>query len=95
MIGVAQDKRGVDVPEMFGREGLDRCLRAYGCKDRGDQITMRRCENSRTGAIVFGCDSEVKHWADYNLSPGQRMEYKGIELLHKIFYEKGHEYDFN
>ncbi len=61
MIGVAQDKRGVDVLEMFGREGLDRRLRANRCEDWRDEVTVRGGEDARAGAIVFGCDGELEH----------------------------------
>jgi len=49
MIGVAQDQRGADILEVFGRESLDRCLRTDGGKDWGDEVTMRSGENPRAG----------------------------------------------
>ena len=64
MIGVAQHERGVDVSEMFGRERLDRGLRANRREDRREQVAMRRGEDSCAGAIVFCGDGEFKHRAD-------------------------------
>ncbi len=64
MIGVAQHQRGVDILEMFGRERLDRGLRADRREDRREQVTVRRGEDSRAGALVFGGDLEFKHRAD-------------------------------
>ena len=61
MIGVAQDERGIDVLEMFGREGLDRRLRADRCEDRGDEVAVRGGENSRAGAIISGGDLKFEH----------------------------------
>ena len=68
MIGVAQDKRGIDVLEMFGRERLDRCLRANGRKDRREEVAVRSSEDPSAGAVVFGCDGEFEHGGDYNLA---------------------------
>lgn len=53
---------------MLRCERLDRCLRANRYEDRGKQVTMRRGEHSRAGAVVFCGDSELKHWDDYNLA---------------------------
>src|SRR5687767_10915580 len=61
MIGVAQDERGVDILEMFRREGLDCCLCANRSEDRCEKITMRGSENPGAGAVVFGGDLEFKH----------------------------------
>ena len=65
MIGVAQHERGVDVLEMFGREGLDRRLRANRREDRCDEVAVRGGEDARAGAVVCGGDSEFKHGIDY------------------------------
>ena len=61
MIGVAQDERGIDILEVFGREGLDGRLRANGREDGRDEVAVRGGEESRAGAVVFGGDLEVKH----------------------------------
>ena len=61
MIGVAQDERGVDVLEMFGRESLDGRLRANRCEDGCNEVTMRGGENACAGAVVFGGDGKFKH----------------------------------
>ena len=66
MIGITQDERGVDVLEMFGRESLDRRLRADRCEDRREEVTVRRGENARAGMLIFGGDLKVKHRANYN-----------------------------
>lgn len=67
MIGVAQHERGIDVLEVFGREGLDRRLRANGREDRREEVAMRCGEDARAGAVVFGCDGELEHEGNYNL----------------------------
>ena len=64
MIGVAQHQRGVDILELFGRERLDRGLRADRREDRREQVAMRRGEDSGAGSIVFGGDGEIKHRDD-------------------------------
>lgn len=61
MIGVTQHERGVDVFEMLRRESLDRRLCADGREDRREEVAMRRGENPRAGAIVFGGDLEGEH----------------------------------
>ena len=61
MIGVAQDERCVDVLEVFGREGLDRRLRAHRREDRRDEVAVRGSEDSRAGTFVCGSDLEFKH----------------------------------
>ena len=61
MIGVAQYERSVDILEMFGREGLDRCLCAHGREDGCEQVAVRGGKNARTGAMIFGCDGELEH----------------------------------
>lgn len=66
MIGVAQHERGIDVFEMFGREGLDRGLRANRREDRREKVAVRGGEDSCAGAVVAGCDLEFKHRGDYN-----------------------------
>ena len=71
MIGVAQNKRGVDVLEMLRRESLDRRLRADGREDRRDEVAVRRGENPRAGAVVHGSNLEVKHRADYTIFGNQ------------------------
>ena len=68
MIGVAQDKSGVDVFQMFGRESLDGRLRAHGREDRRDEVAVRCGEDAGAGAVVFGYDLEFKHLANYNLA---------------------------
>ena len=65
VIGVAQDKSGVDVFEMFGRESLDGRLCANRREDRREQVAVRCSENACTGAFVFGCNLEFKHRVDY------------------------------
>ena len=64
VVGVAQHQRGVDILELFGREGLDRRLRANRRKDRREEISVRGGENPSAGAVVFGGDLEVKHRAN-------------------------------
>lgn len=66
VIGVAQHQRGVDLLEMFGGECFYGGLRADGRKDRCDEVAVRRGENPRAGAVVFGCDLELEHGSDYN-----------------------------
>ncbi len=61
MIGVAQHERGIDILEVFGRESLDRRLRANGCEDRREEVAVRSGENARAGAGVFGGDLELEH----------------------------------
>ena len=53
MIGVAQHERGVDVLEVFGREGLDRCLRTHGREDRREEVAVRGGEYPSACAVVF------------------------------------------
>lgn len=69
MIGVAQHERGVDIFEMFGREGLDRRLCANRREDWRDEISVRCGENPCADAVVFGGDLEGEHRADYNGRP--------------------------
>ena len=66
MIGVAQYERSIDILEMFGREGLDRCLCAHGREDGCAQVAVRGGKNARTGAMIFGCDGELEHGGNYN-----------------------------
>ena len=61
MIGITQHERGVDVFEMFGRQRLDRGLRADWREDRRDEIAVPGVENPGAGAVVLGCDFEFKH----------------------------------
>jgi len=65
MIGIAQDKRSVDVLEVLGRESLDRRLRANGREDWRDEVTMRRGKYPCAGSVVFGGDLELEHRVDY------------------------------
>jgi len=65
MIGVAQDKRGIDILEMFGREGFNRRLRANRREDWRGEVAVRGSEDARAGAVVFGGDGELEHWGDY------------------------------
>ena len=74
MIGVAQKKRGVDVLEMFGCEGLDGRLRAHGREDRREEVAVRGGENACAGAVVFGCDGEFKHDGACKREPGDFRE---------------------
>lgn len=66
MIGVAQDERGVDVLKMFGREGLDRCLRANRREDGSEEVAVRCGEDARAGAVVAGGDGILEHEGNYN-----------------------------
>ena len=61
MIGVAQDKRGVDTFEVLRSERFDRCLRPYGREDWRDEVAVRGGEDACAGAVVFSCDVEFKH----------------------------------
>ena len=61
MVGVAQDERGIDLLELFGREGLDRRLRADRREDRCEQVAVRGGEDAGAGAVVFGSDLELEH----------------------------------
>ena len=63
MIGVAQHERGVDVLEMLRCEGFYSGLRADGREDRREEVAVRRGENPRARAIVFGGDLEGEHRA--------------------------------
>ena len=78
MISVAQDECGMDVLEMFGRERLDRGLRTDRRKDRREQVTMRRGEDARAGAVVSGGDLEFKHRADCKRGLG---DYQNLRVL--------------
>ena len=66
MIGVAQHKRGIDILEVFGREGLDRRLRANGRKDRRDEVAVRCGEYARAGAVAARSNGELEHWENCN-----------------------------
>ncbi len=79
MIGVTQHERGIDILEMFGRERLDGCLRANGREDRCEQVAVWRSEDTRAGAIVFGCDGKLEHMGYYN---GRDWRLETRELLH-------------
>ena len=61
MIGVTQDKRGINILEVFGRESLDRRLRAHRREDRRDKVAVRRVENPRAGEVVFSGDGKLEH----------------------------------
>src|SRR6186713_1368641 len=50
---------------MLRRERFDRGLGADRREHRRDQVTMRSGEDPCSGAIVFGCDLEIKHGDDY------------------------------
>ena len=65
MISVAQDQRGIDVFEMFGRESLDGRLCANRREDWREQVAVRGSEDASAGAVVFGGDLEFKHRVDY------------------------------
>lgn len=76
MISVAQDERGVDLLEMFGREGFDRCLRAHRREDWREKVAVWRGENPGAGAVVFGRDLELEHWSDYTIFGKHSMDYQ-------------------
>lgn len=65
MIGVAEHERGMDVFQMFGREGLDRCLRADRRENGREEIAVRHAKGSRAGAPLFCSEREFKHEGDY------------------------------
>lgn len=69
MIRVAQYEGRIDVFEMFGREGFYCGLRSHRREDRREEVAMRGGEFPSAGAVVFGGDLEVKHWADYTGLP--------------------------
>lgn len=66
MIGVAQHERGVDVLEMFGREGFDGGLCADRREDGREQVAVRGGERPRAGASIAGGEGEIEHGEDYN-----------------------------
>ena len=67
MVGIAEDQRGLDALELFGREGLDGGLRADRRKDGREQVAMRGGEYPRAGTIIAGGDIEFKHEGDYTI----------------------------
>ena len=66
MIRVGEYERGTQFFDLCRRERLNRCLRANGCEDRCDEITVRCGENPRAGTVVPGCDVEFEHGWNYN-----------------------------
>lgn len=73
MIGVAQYEGSVDAFEVFRRECLDRSLRTDRREDGRGQVAVRRGEDSRAGAVVFGGNLKLEHGADYtyNIKAGR------------------------
>ena len=67
MIGVGKHERGIDLLEVFGREGFYRGLRANGRKDRCEQVAVGSGEDARAGMVVFGLDLELEHWGNYTI----------------------------
>ena len=70
--------------DMFGREGLDRRLRADG----REEVAVRCGEYARARAVVFGGDLEFEHEGNYN-GRGWRLEIRFTRRWRLILF-RGH-----
>lgn len=69
MIGIAQDKRGIDSFEMLGRKCFNCSLRPHGREDGRNKVAVWRGEYPCAGAVGPGCDFEFKHAEDCKREP--------------------------